>query len=324
MAAETARGTDAPSSFRRRRVAGIGLTVASALAFGSMAVLARFVYADGVDTVSLLALRFAIAAACLVVILRLRGLRLPRGSTLVAAALLGGVGYAGQAVSFFTALTFAPAGLVALLLYLHPALVALLAALLLGERMGTTKLVALGVALAGMALTVIPALVAGETGAFPRIGLGVAFGLAAAAIYAIYIIAGTRLTRQIEPLALSTVVVASAAVVFVAAAAFNGFRPPASATGWTALIGIAIIGTVAAIGLFFAGLERIGPTSASTLSTVEPVFTVALAAMVLGETIAPIQLAGGALILAAVVLLARAPAGDGTSSPGLREVKPAG
>ena len=68
--------------------------------------------------------------------------------------------------------------------------------------------------------------------------------------------------------------------------------------------------TFTAITWYFAGLTRIGPTRASTLSTVEPAVTVALAAIFLGERIAPMQMAGGALILAAVVLLARAGAQD--------------
>jgi drug/metabolite transporter (DMT)-like permease len=60
------------------------------------------------------------------------------------------------------------------------------------------------------------------------------------------------------------------------------------------------------VTLYFAGLQRIGPTRASTISTLEPLVTVTLAAIVLGERIATVQMAGGALILAAVVLLARA------------------
>jgi drug/metabolite transporter (DMT)-like permease len=106
---------------------------------------------------------------------------------------------------------------------------------------------------------------------------------------------------------MATLVSASAAVVFVGVAAATGPRWPGTTAGWLAVAGIALVSTVAAITLFFAGLERIGPTQASTLSTVEPLFTVLLAAVVLGETIAPLQLAGGALILAAVILLARAP-----------------
>jgi drug/metabolite transporter (DMT)-like permease len=61
-------------------------------------------------------------------------------------------------------------------------------------------------------------------------------------------------------------------------------------------------------GLFLAGLERLGPVRASVYSTLEPAFTLALAAAFLGEEVTPLRLAGGALILGAVVLLARAEA----------------
>ena len=121
--------------------------------------------------------------------------------------------------------------------------------------------------------------------------------------------------ERVAPLALSTVVVASAAVVFIAAAAIQGPALPHSVIGWAAVTGIALVSTVAAITLFFAGLARIGPTRASTLSTIEPVFTVILAALLLGERIEPIQLGGGALILGAVLLLARAPAAPPAAAP---------
>jgi len=75
------------------------------------------------------------------------------------------------------------------------------------------------------------------------------------------------------------------------------------------------VSTLAAITWFFAGLKRIGPTRASTLSTVEPAVTVALAAIFLGERISAVQMAGGALILAAVVLLARPGAPDAGDTP---------
>jgi drug/metabolite transporter (DMT)-like permease len=291
----------------RERATGVALVIASALAFGAMAIMARFAYADGVDTPTLLALRFGIAAACLGALVGARGVALPKGRDLALATLMGGIGYAGQAASFFTAITLAPAGLVALLLYLHPAGVALLAALALRERMTAAKLAALALALAGTTLTVVPTLAAGTAAAFPRIGTGIAFGLAAAAIYAVYIVSGSRLTTRVDALALSTVIVVSAAVVFAVAALAGGPKLPQTSVGWAAVAGIALVSTVAAITLFFAGLSRVGPTMASTLSTVEPAFTVALAALVLGERIEPVQLAGGALILAAVVLLSRAP-----------------
>ena len=141
---------------------------------------------------------------------------------------------------------------------------------------------------------------------------GVALGVLSAVIYAVYIVVSTGVASRVDPLAMSTVVIASAAVLFAALALARGPVLPASAIGWVAVAAIAVVSTVAAITWFFAGLKRIGPTRASTLSTVEPAVTVALAALVLDERIAVVQLFGGALILAAVVLLARSASGKGT------------
>jgi len=309
--AEPSQGTaHAPASGRGKfgaGRAGIAAVVASALCFGAMAIMARVAYASGVDTTTLLALRFSIAAVVMFAVAGSTGVTWPRGRTLAILVAMGAIGYAGQAFSFFTALTLAPAGLVALLLYLHPALVAILSALLRHETLSRRKLVALAVALAGMVLTVLPTLADAARAAHPGIVRGVAFGVAAAAIYAGYIVVGARVGRRTAPLPMAAVVIGSAAVLFVAVASTTGPRWPATTAGWLAVLGIALVSTVAAITLFFAGLERIGPTQASTLSTIEPLFTVLLAAVLLGETIAPLQMAGGALILGAVLLLARAP-----------------
>jgi drug/metabolite transporter (DMT)-like permease len=66
---------------------------------------------------------------------------------------------------------------------------------------------------------------------------------------------------------------------------------------------IALVSTVVAVSAFFAGLRRVGPSEAAILSTFEPPVTVALAFLVLGERLTPVQLAGGALVLAAVIVL---------------------
>ncbi len=297
-----------PPRADRRATLGIVYVVASATAFGAMAILARIAFATGVDVVTLLALRFAIAAAAMLIIARSRGVSLPTGSTLGALILLGAVGYGGQAASFFTALTLAPAGLVALLLYLHPAFVAVLAAVFLHENVTVAKLAALTMALTGTALTIAPALGDGSRIAMgPAVAAGIGFAVAAATFYAVYIIVGSWLGRRVGSLAMSAVVIVSAAAVFSAAAIIRGPQWPHAAAGWVAVVAIALVSTVAAITLYFAGLARIGPTRAATLSTVEPLVTVTLAAILLDEMIAPLQLAGGALILAAVVVLARAP-----------------
>jgi drug/metabolite transporter (DMT)-like permease len=272
--------------------------LASALCFGSMAIFGRFAAEAGVDTPTLLLLRFSIAGAVLWVILAVRRQRLPRGRDLLVLVGMGAIGYAGQAFSYFSALEHASAGLVALLLYLHPVLVALVARLVLKHPLAPIQLVAIAMAIVGSAFTV-----GNATDGSP---LGVCFGIAAAAIYAVYILVGSRLSKAVTPTASTTVVVTSAAAVFAAGALARGVRLPGTAVGWGAVLAIALICTVAAVGLFLAGLERLGPVRASIYSTVEPAFTIVLAVIVLGEELTLSRLGGAALILGGVVLLARA------------------
>lgn len=90
-----------------------------------MPIFARFAYTSGVSPVTLLFLRFAFAAPVMLGLVAYRRVRLPRGAALAALIGLGGVIYVAQALCYFTALTRAPASLVALILYLYPVLVAL-------------------------------------------------------------------------------------------------------------------------------------------------------------------------------------------------------
>jgi drug/metabolite transporter (DMT)-like permease len=285
----------------RRKAGGLfgaALTLASALCFGSMAIFARVAYASGIDTETLLLLRFAIAAAVLWAILLVRRVPLPRGKGLLVLVGMGAVGYAGQAFSYFSALEHASAGLVALLLYLYPALVAILSRVVLRHPLSRVQLGAIAMALTGSVLTV-----GGATDGTP---LGIFFGVAAASIYAAYILTGSTIPREVSPIASSAIVVSSAGAVFAAIATARGVTLPATAAGWGAVLAIALIGTVAAIALFLAGLERLGPVKASIYSTVEPAFTIVLAAIFLGERLTIVRAAGGALILGAVLILARA------------------
>jgi drug/metabolite transporter (DMT)-like permease len=71
--------------------------------------------------------------------------------------------------------------------------------------------------------------------------------------------------------------------------------------GW--LAAIAVVSTVGAVGLLFAGIRRVGPTAASILSTTEPLVTVLLAFLAFGESLGAVQLVGGAFVLAAAAVL---------------------
>jgi drug/metabolite transporter (DMT)-like permease len=135
--------------------------------------------------------------------------------------------------------------------------------------------------------------------------VGILLGIAAAVDYAIYILLGSRIVRRSGSIGSTAVIIASTAGVYAIIAPVHGLVLPASRLGWVAVFAIALVSTVLSFVTFFAGLGRIGPTTASTLSTFEPIVAVALAAIVLGETITAVQALGGTLILIAVVILSR-------------------
>ncbi len=302
----------------RRALAGAAFSVASGLCFGSMAIFASAARASGVDTPTLLLIRFGIAGAILWLALGWRAWRrrrplgerallVPRGKDLVILSAMGAVGYAGQAFAFFTALALGSAGLAALLLYLYPALVAILARLVFKHPLSRLQSAAVALALLGSILTV------GRAGdARPA---AVFFGLLAPSIYAVYILAGSRVSSAPGSTGRTAVVVTSAAVVYAVVALARGLALPRTPAGWAAIGAIAVVCTVLAIGFFLAGLERIGPVRASVYSTVEPAFTLVLAGLLLGEETTWPRLVGGGLIVAAVLLLAQA---DLAASPATR------
>jgi len=276
---------------------GVFLILISGSSFGTLAIFARLAYEDGVTPITLLFLRFGIASLCMLLVILIKGVPFPRGYLLLGLALMGGIGYVGQALSYFTALTLIPAGLVALLLYLYPAIVTLLAVIIFKETLSKWKMIALLFALGGTVLTIGPA----GGGQF----LGIVFGLSAAFIYSVYILVGSKITKQVTAIQSSSVVIVSAAIVSGGLVAIQGPAFPATTSGWVSVIAIALISTILAIMTFFAGLGRVGATNASTLSTVEPVVTVALAALILGETISIMRILGGLMIILAVIILAR-------------------
>jgi drug/metabolite transporter (DMT)-like permease len=225
----------------------------------------------------------------------------PRGRPLKVAIGMGAIGYLGQAACFFSALNYASAGLVALLLYVFPTLVCLLSAAFLGERLTRTKGLLLAVSFAGIALML---------GEGQGTATGIALGLGAAAFYSVYIVVGAHELGNTDALASAAVVCLSAATVLAMATLAGTPRFPGAWWGWAALGAIAIVSTVIAILAFFAGLKRVGPSVASIISTLEPVVTVTLAWFILGESLTAVQLAGGALVLGAAIWLARTGAGS--------------
>jgi drug/metabolite transporter (DMT)-like permease len=288
---------------------GPALCLLSAACFGAMAIFGKLAYAAGVEPGALLLLRFALAAVLLGLVLLLRpDLRSARATApvrarpsrrvVVTALGLGAVGYATQASLYFSALERVDASLVALVLYTYPAMVTVAAAVLGRERLTPARSAAVLVASCGTLLVLVGA------GAvrFDPIGAALAFG--AAVTYTAYILVADTVVHRLPPVVLSALVMTGAALTLAARALASGgadlgFGP----AGWFWVGCIAVVSTVVAMLAFFAGLRRSGPSTAAILSTAEPVVTTALAAVALGEFLAPVQLVGGLLVLASVAVV---------------------
>lgn len=280
----------------RRRLQGIVFSTLSAASFGIAPIFARIAYNDGLNTTTAMFLRFAISGTIMAVLFQWQGGRWPQGRSLLVLLLMGGVCYLGQSFCYFSALHYASAGLVALLLYLYPAIVTVILALITRSRLGPVRTAALVAALAGTALTV--------SGSLQGSLLGVVLGTAAALIYSTYIVLGDRMLGGESVLGSTTVILLTAAAVYGIIIAWQGPSWPASAAGWGAATAIALT-TVGGVFGFLAGIQRLGAVDASTISTLEPVMTIVLAAVFLEEFIRLRQIFGGLIILAAVILLIR-------------------
>ncbi len=269
-----------------------------------MAIFATRAYAAGLGVTSVLALRFALAAAVFWAIVGVRRARVapapatahaPRRAMWVALAI--GMGYSVQSGLFFSALRHIDVGLTSLLLYTFPALVCAGSVALGRERLGAWKASALGLASAGTALV----LLGGGSGALNA--TGVLLGLGAGIAYSVYILVADGVVGRIDAWRFSALVTTGAAIAVTLAGVVTGSLALPAGTGCLWVGAIALVSTVLPVSTFLLGLERVGAPTASIVSTVEPVLTVALAVALLGETLGPAQLLGGALVVAAVVAL---------------------
>ena len=279
------------------KMSGTLFCLASGAAFGAMAVFGKLAYDEGATAGTLLAVRFTLAATLFWILVPLRELRAVAPRDIRTGLLLGAFGYSLQAGCYFVALERIDASLLALLLYTFPALVAAAAVAIGRERFGGRHVIAVFLATGGLTLAVMGA---GDGALDP---LGVALGLGAAVVYSAYILISDGVARRVSPRVLAALVCTGAAISLLTGSALLGQLRlgELTAAGWGWLGCLAVISTVGAITLFFAGLERLGPTSAAILSTVEPLVTVMLAFVVFGEQLTNLQLLGGLLVLAAVV-----------------------
>lgn len=284
-----------------RRSASLAAVVVSAACFATLAVLATLAYRRGVLPLPLLVWRFALVSLIMGAYLALRSpsaLRVRRHEIARFGA-LSLTGYGAASLCFFFALRHAPASVVAVLLYTYPALVGLAGWLFGKERLGGWRIVALVATFAGCVLVLDP--FSGGGAVEP---MGVLLGLGAAVGYASFNLLSNRWIEGTSRLVLMTYTfgISALALAAVSLAAGSDLSPAAwTAEVWLLVALIVLVPTFAAVVLYLGGIRGLGASQAAIVSTFEPVFTILLAAAVLGERLLPIQWLGSGLVMAGVV-----------------------
>lgn len=246
---------------------------------------------------TLLGFRFLVAGAALWAWLLFRREPLHLETRQSWGFLFMGLLYVVESGLYFLSSRRIPVALTALLLYLYPALVALWEWAAGRHPLKGRGLVALVCSLIGTGLAV------GSPGHGTDV-LGMLLGLMTAFGYTAYMLIGAKLQKGVSALLASAWIMTSAGFVYlVMALATNNWQPAVALQAWRPLLGLIILCTILPIPLLLAGLAKVGAARASVMSTLEPLSAAVFGALLLSEWLRPLQWAGGALILFAVILL---------------------
>jgi drug/metabolite transporter (DMT)-like permease len=289
---------------RDRRIAEAGVLLTVLIWSGNFVVVKAAIGVMGPLTFT--TARFGVAAATLFLLVRWRHgtLRWPGrvGWQLLG---LGMLGFGCYQVLWTTGLTQITAGDSALIIAASPVVTALLAGALRMDRLTPPKLAGALVAFAGVAIVI-------TAGHHVQLGtslVGDALTLAAAGLWAVYTVAGTRVLRRIDPLGATAWAVLGGFLFLVPFGAWDLLTGPATAVPLSAMVGLVYSGMLAAgiaNVLMFNAIRLIGPTRASAMQLLVPAGAVALGAMFLAEPVGIAQVAGGVVIVLGLSLTRRA------------------
>lgn len=285
-----------------RRIAVVAV-VSSAACFATLGILTKWAFAHGAEPISMLAVRFALAAIVMAAVQWVRdpgALRVTRGDLLRFLG-LSLTGYGAASLCYTFAVREIGASVTTVLLYTYPALVSIIGWLFLKERFPLRRAAAVLLTFAGCAL--VAEVFSSASAVTPR---GLALGLGSALGYAVFnVLSYYSLGRAPRLTIMAYTFAFSALALGVVAAAGHTLGSVArwDMTAWGAVALMVAIPTFAAVMLYLGGIARMGAAQAAVVSTLELPFTVAFAALAFPlERLSPLQLLGAAVVLGGVVM----------------------
>lgn len=269
----------------------------SVLCYASCVILARVVYAEGGNALTVLISRMAIFFVMLNIYFKVTGrpTRLTTRDRVASLAL--GLIVAFQSWCYYSAFQYIPVSLASLIFYTYPILVAISTSLLSGTRLTPLMIAVLLAAFFGIFLVLEVSFDQVETHGLLR-AAGASLGMTTT----VYL--STRILSRVDPqrMTLHSSAVTSWLYVLVVAFGPAEVMLPHSVGGWIALLAVPMVYVFAVLG-FYSTIPVLGPVRASFISNCEPLTTIVMASLLLGEKLTPKQMVGGLLVLGSVAAL---------------------
>ena len=277
---------------------GILAVVASATILGVMPSMQKQLMVDGLPIFSLMLFTNLIITLVTLAVSLVKGrsLKVSRPQFLQV-ILMGLTGMVATAMLINTAYLFMPVGTVTMLHFLYPTVVCIVMGTLFKEGFSKLQVAAIVVSIAGMFF------LTGKNGALPV--LGIALAAISSLTYGSYLIANEKGPANDLPLEVKLFYVSLPGTLLFAvlAPATGNLAVPSSPVSWFQLIVCSGLATVGGYFLMMFGIQKLGASTASFLSMLEPVVSVVFGTIWFADPVTVGVVAGSALILTSVCFI---------------------
>lgn len=278
-----------------KRYIGILLVLTSSVGFAIGPTAAKVALDNGANTITVVTLRGAIGAAFLAMLIVAFRQSFRINAAALRWSLLCSLFTAFMVYGLIGALSYIPVSMAILIFFTHPIIVAVIMHWRGGDQLTARKLVMAMGAFAGLALAIAPA--------FTRLEItGIALAALAAITICGAIICGARAQQYATSTQVNLYVTGTSSLAYaIIATGLGAWSLPVNAVGWLGVIGA---GAGIALGLltFFAAFRYLSPVRATVMGNVEPLLSILFAWVILGERLQPVQWAGVAIMIGAIVL----------------------
>lgn len=275
---------------------GFILIILSALFYSTLGILGKYIYNTGIEMSLVILLRFFATIILLGLFLLIS--RKEPFLTFSPAVLFQGIFFVATAIFYFLAVKYLSAGLATIILFAHPALVAVLAVIFYHEKIGTAQIIGLILALLGL-FSISGLYIEGSMTLSP---LGLILAILSAVVYGIYVLLGQKSVKT-DGVWTITFTVALMGLVILTIIFPRNLLALLSITPYQLLLGFAMafLGTILPVVLLLKGVQKLGSSIGSLISIVEIPFTLILAYPVLGEVLTSMQVVGTILIVISTI-----------------------